>query len=118
MDAVSGDLAATLALGIDLPPAPEAARLSAFLARAFGGATVALIHYGSHTHDGGGPTGSAFDFFVVVDDYRGAYRALAAVRAAISPAHARHGRATTSCARGCSSPSRSRGPAATRSGYR
>jgi hypothetical protein len=66
-----------LTLGLDASPGPEAARLSAFLARAFGPATVALVHYGSHTHEGGGPSGSAWDFFVIVDDYLAAYRALA-----------------------------------------
>ena len=71
-------LHAALAGGLDLPAGAEALRLAAFLARAFGPATVALIHYGSHAQDSGAGRDSAWDFFVVVDDYRTAYRALAA----------------------------------------
>src|SRR5262245_55200438 len=74
-------LAEALALGLDAAPGPEAARLAVFLMHAFGGATAAIVHYGSHTHEGGGPEGSAFDFFVVVDRYPEAYRALAAAHA-------------------------------------
>jgi len=71
-------LRAALALGLDLPVGPEAIRLAHHLAHAFGPATVALLHYGSHTQRTGAGVDSAWDFFVIVDDYGPAYRALAA----------------------------------------
>jgi hypothetical protein len=71
-------LRAALALGLELPVGPDAQRLAAYLARAFGPATVALLHYGSHAQRAENGEDSAWDFFVIVDDYRGAYRALAA----------------------------------------
>ncbi len=73
-------LRAALARGLDEPPGPEAGALAAHLARAFGAATAALIHYGSHAQDSGAGPGSAWDFFVIVDDYGAAYRALAPSR--------------------------------------
>jgi hypothetical protein len=73
-------LRAALARGLDEPPGPEAAALAEHLAPAFGTATAALIHYGSHAQDSGAGPGSAWDFFVVVDDYDDAYRALATSR--------------------------------------
>ena len=71
-------LRAALALGLDLPVGDDAQRLATFLARAFGPGTVALLHYGSHAQ--GAETGpdSAWDYFVIVDAYGPAYRALAA----------------------------------------
>jgi hypothetical protein len=73
-------LGAALALGLDRPVGIEAQRLAGSLAGSFGAATVALLHYGSHAQAGGAEAGpdSAFDFFVVVDQYLPAYRALAA----------------------------------------
>ena len=71
-------LRAALALGLDLPVAPDATRLANYLARAFGPATVALLHYGSHAQSAEAGPDSAWDFFVIVDDYLPAYRALAA----------------------------------------
>jgi len=73
-------LRAALARGLDQSPGPEAAALADHLARVFGAATVALLHYGSHAQDSGAQPGSAWDFFVIVDDYGAAYRALAASR--------------------------------------
>jgi len=70
-------LCAALARGLDRPAGEDARGLADFLARAFGPATAALIHYGSHAQDSGAAAGSAWDFFVIVDDYRAAYRALA-----------------------------------------
>jgi hypothetical protein len=68
------------ALAADLGAAssPHAARLAAFLASAFGASTVALLHYGSHAHQSDARAESAHDYFVIVDDYAAAYRALAA----------------------------------------
>jgi hypothetical protein len=73
-------LGAALALGLDRPVGIEAQRLAGSLAGSFGAATVALLHYGSHAQAGGAEAGpdSAFDFFVIVDQYLPAYRALAA----------------------------------------
>jgi hypothetical protein len=76
-------------LGASPPPSPAAAALAAFLARAFGTATVAVIHYGSHAHGSDARPESAHDFFVVVDDYGEAYRSVAAtVGTAYRPATA------------------------------
>ena len=71
-------LRAALTRDLGAPTGPDARRLADQLARAFGPATVALVHYGSHAQGSGGGAESAYDFFVVVDDYRSAYRALAA----------------------------------------
>ncbi len=71
-------LRAALGLGLDLPVAPDAIRLAHYLARAFGPATLALLHYGSHAQSAETGPDSAWDFFVIVDDYGPAYRALAA----------------------------------------
>jgi hypothetical protein len=75
-------LGAALALGLDRPAGVEAQRLALSLAGSFGPATVAILHYGSHAQaEGGGVAAgpdSAYDFFVIVDDYLPAYRALAA----------------------------------------
>lgn len=73
-------LPAALARGLDQPAGPEATALAGHLARAFGPATAALIHYGSHAQQSGTGPDSAWDFFVIVDDYAAAYRALAATR--------------------------------------
>ena len=58
----------------------EAQRLAGSLSGAFGAATLALLHYGSHAQAAGAAAGpdSAWDFFVIVDEYGPAYRALAA----------------------------------------
>jgi hypothetical protein len=71
-------LRAALATGLDTRPSPRAARLAGFLANAFGSSAVALVHYGSHAHQSDARPESAHDFFVIVDDYRDAYRSLAA----------------------------------------
>ncbi len=55
---------------------PDARRLAGFLAHAFGETTAAVIHYGSHAHRSDARRESAYDFFVIVDDYHAAYRAL------------------------------------------
>jgi hypothetical protein len=67
-----------LAAGLDASPSARAARLADFLAAAFGPSTVALLHYGSHAQRSDARPESAHDFFVIVDDYREAYRSLRA----------------------------------------
>lgn len=71
-------LRAALERGLDLPAGADAQRIAAFLAPAFGPACVALLHYGSHAQSAETGPDSAWDFFVIVDDYGAAYRALAA----------------------------------------
>ena len=71
-------LRAALLRGVDLPPSEDTARLAAFLARAFGPTTAALIHYGSHAQSSDARPESAHDFFVIVDRYADAYRSLSA----------------------------------------
>lgn len=56
--------------------APDALRLTNYLARAFGPDAVAVIHYGSHAHRSDARRESAYDFFVIVDRYGPAYRSL------------------------------------------
>jgi hypothetical protein len=70
---------AALATGLDSTLSPRAAQLAGFLARAFGGSTVAVIHYGSHAQRSDARPESAHDFFVIVDRYLEAYRSLATV---------------------------------------
>ena len=60
--------------------------LAARLADAFGPATAAVIHYGSHAHGSGAESGSAWDFIVVLDDAAAGYRAPARSGAARVPA--------------------------------
>ena len=82
-------LRARLAHGLDAPAAPESARLAEFVAAAFGPAAAAVIHYGSHAQRSGARPESAHDFFVIVDRYADAYRALhAAARTRFRPATA------------------------------
>jgi hypothetical protein len=63
-----------------MEPETQAEDLSAFLARAFGPSTVAVVHYGSHAQGRRPAADSAYDFFVIVDDYREAYTWLTAAR--------------------------------------
>jgi hypothetical protein len=61
-------------------PEPRAQRIAAAVAAAFGPACAALLHYGSHAQRSDARPESAYDFFVIVDAYKSAYRALAASR--------------------------------------
>ncbi|HET7585357.1 MAG TPA: hypothetical protein VFK13_10635 [Gemmatimonadaceae bacterium] len=79
-------VARDLAGGLDEPPAPHTAALAAELARVFGPATSAIIHYGSHAHQSDARPESAHDFFIIVDQYRAAYASLHASGAStVSP---------------------------------
>jgi hypothetical protein len=66
-----------LAWGLDHPVAEDSRSLAEFLARSLGPTTVAVIHYGSRAQGRQPRADSAYDFFVVVDDYRAAYESLA-----------------------------------------
>ncbi len=74
------DPAVTSALtaGLDEVPADHTAALATALARAFGPTTSAIIHYGSHAQRSDARPESAHDFFVIVDQYRAAFRSLRA----------------------------------------
>lgn len=86
MAAVAPDLRTALTWGLDDPAGDDATRLAAFVARAFGASTVAVVHYGSRAQGRQPRADSAFDFFVIVDRYGDAYRSLAAtVGTAYSP---------------------------------
>jgi hypothetical protein len=65
------------ALTLDLDGAVNgpAERLAHRIVEAFGHATAAIIHYGSHAQGSGGRPDSAYDFFVIVEDYASAYEA-------------------------------------------
>ena len=67
-----------LAYALDGSVAPEARELAAYLAWAFGASTQAVIHYGSRAQGRRTRSESAFDYFVIVDQYADAYRSLAA----------------------------------------
>ena len=59
-------------------PTPAARALAEYAASIAGAATRAILHYGSRAQGRGVRQDSAFDFFIVVDDYRSVYRSLAA----------------------------------------
>jgi hypothetical protein len=77
---VSGDeeLSAALTWGLEHPVATDARAIAEFLARSLGPTTVAVLHYGSRAQGRRPRADSAYDFFVIVDDYRAAYESLAA----------------------------------------
>lgn len=70
---------ASLTWGLDHPVAADAAALAAFLARSLGPTTVGVLHYGSRAQGRQPRADSAYDFFIVVDNYRAAYESLAAI---------------------------------------
>lgn len=72
------ELKVALTWGLDHPVSADANALAGFLARALGPSTVAVLHYGSRAQGRQPRADSAFDFFVVVDNYRAAYESLAA----------------------------------------
>jgi hypothetical protein len=61
-------------------PDARTARIVDALAAAFGGACAAILHYGSHAQRSDARPESAYDFFVIVDEYPPAYRSLAHTR--------------------------------------
>lgn len=70
----SAELRAVMKAGLDAPVGPEAARLVRNITEAFGSSTAAVIHYGSRAQGGGSRPESAYDFFVIVDNYNEAFR--------------------------------------------
>ena len=65
-----------LAAGLDSPASSATRELGDFIADGFGPSAAAIIHYGSHAQRSDARPESAHDFFVIVDDYREAYRSL------------------------------------------
>ena len=72
------ELYAALTWGLDHPVAADSAALAAFLARSLGPSTVAVVHYGSRAQGRKPRADSAYDFFVIVDNYRAAFESLSA----------------------------------------
>ena len=72
------ELYAGLTWGLDHAVAADSAALAAFLARSLGPSTVAIVHYGSRAQGRKPRADSAYDFFVIVDNYRAAYESLSA----------------------------------------
>ena len=68
----------SLTWGLDHPVAEDSAALAAFLARSLGPSTVAVIHYGSRAQGRKPRADSAYDFFLIVDNYRAVYESLSA----------------------------------------
>jgi hypothetical protein len=76
--AILGDreLRKRLEYGFDSERGPVATAMAESLARAFGPSAMAVIHYGSRARAVDARSDSAYDFFVIVDDYRAAYEHL------------------------------------------
>jgi hypothetical protein len=71
-------LRAALTADLDATVSAPATRLAHHLADIFGTTTAAVLHYGSRSHTANPPPGSAYDFFVIVDDNASAYRSFTA----------------------------------------
>ena len=71
-------LRAALLHDLEAPVSADTARLAAFLVRAFGSTTAALLHYGSHAQHSDARRESAHDFFIIVDNYQVAFDSLQA----------------------------------------
>jgi hypothetical protein len=59
--------------GLDSPVSPRAEELIRYITKAFGPSAAAIIHYGSRAQQSGSRPESAYDFFVIVDDYEAAF---------------------------------------------
>ena len=59
--------------GLDSPVSPRAEELIRYITKAFGPSTAAIVHYGSRAQQSGSRPESAYDFFVIVDDYEAAF---------------------------------------------
>jgi hypothetical protein len=63
--------------GLDAPVSARAEQLIQYMTRVFGPSTAAIIHYGSRAQKSGSRPDSAYDFFVIVDDYEPAFLSFA-----------------------------------------
>jgi len=64
--------------GLDSPVSPRAEELIRYITMAFGPSTAAIVHYGSRAQQSGSRPESAYDFFVIVDEYETAFGSFAA----------------------------------------
>ncbi|HEY8165307.1 MAG TPA: hypothetical protein VIF83_07110 [Gemmatimonadaceae bacterium] len=71
------DLREVMKAGLDDPIGLQAQRLVNYITEAFGSSTAAVIHYGSRAQGSGSRPESAYDFFVIVDDYDTGFRSFA-----------------------------------------
>lgn len=74
---MNSDLRTALSFGLDVDGTDAAKAMALSLADAFGPSAIAIIHYGSHARGVDARPDSAYDFFVIVDEYRPAYESLA-----------------------------------------
>jgi hypothetical protein len=72
------DAVSSLTWGLDHAVSADARELAAFLARSMGPTTAAILHYGSRAQGRQPRADSAYDYFIIVDEYRAAYESLAA----------------------------------------
>lgn len=66
-------LRTAMTTGLDSPVSPRAEELIRYITTAFGPSAAAIIHYGSRAQQSGSRPESAYDFFVIVDDYEAAF---------------------------------------------
>jgi hypothetical protein len=71
-------LRAAMTTGLDSPVGPRAEELIGYITKVFGPSTAAVVHYGSHAQSSGSRPDSAYDFFVIVDDYETVFSSFAA----------------------------------------
>jgi hypothetical protein len=75
---IDAGLRAAMTTGLDSPVSPRADELIRYITKAFGPSTAAVVHYGSHAQKSGSRPDSAYDFFVIVDDYETVFLSFAA----------------------------------------
>jgi hypothetical protein len=78
MVTTDADVRAAMKTGLDAPVSPRALELIRYIQQSFGPSTAAIIHYGSRAQKSGSRADSAYDFFVIVDDYEAAFLSFAA----------------------------------------
>jgi hypothetical protein len=78
MVTTDADVRAAMKTGLDAPVSPRALELIQYIQQSFGPSTAAIVHYGSRANKSGSRPDSAYDFFVIVDDYEAAFLSFAA----------------------------------------
>jgi hypothetical protein len=71
------ELREVMKAGLDESVGPHAQRLVSYITEAFGPSAAAVIHYGSRAQGSGSRPESAYDFFVILDDYGPGFRSFA-----------------------------------------